>query len=226
MPATGGPSDFVSGAALQERISQIMEMGFPEADVKHAMRAAFNNPDRAVEYLMTGIPEGLDLPQPSSAAAAAVAGGASPAGAVTAAPPSDQPFNMFAGPVSAATSPSLHAVRATPATPSCLALAISRHGKALPLPLTAPCPPTFLPAGCWRCWWPATPGPRCRWAPGRAAQQPPVPGAAGHGADAPGDAAATPSGESPCLRAAGQREPLRVSHRGAGGVLAYNVPHT
>jgi UV excision repair protein RAD23 len=46
-------------------VSGLREMGFPEAEARAALRAAFGNPDVAAEYLMTGIP-----PQALAAAAA------------------------------------------------------------------------------------------------------------------------------------------------------------
>lgn len=53
-PTTGNPSGgFLTGAALTTAIDNIVDMGFPREEAQRAMRASFNNPDRAVEYLMT-----------------------------------------------------------------------------------------------------------------------------------------------------------------------------
>ncbi|RKP06185.1 XPC-binding domain-containing protein [Thamnocephalis sphaerospora] len=75
VPATAEATSYnanealVTGAQFEQAVQNMVEMGFSHADVMRAMRASFNNPDRAVEYLMTGIPEGLDAAPATEAAA-------------------------------------------------------------------------------------------------------------------------------------------------------------
>ena len=44
-------STFLTGPELQSTIQNMMEMGFEREQVMKALRASYNNPDRAVEYL-------------------------------------------------------------------------------------------------------------------------------------------------------------------------------
>ena len=44
-------------AATETEIATLMSMGFERAQVTKALQAAFNDLDRAAEYLLTGIPE-------------------------------------------------------------------------------------------------------------------------------------------------------------------------
>ncbi|EJU04294.1 UV excision repair protein Rad23 [Dacryopinax primogenitus] len=108
-PAWGDQSAFFTGAALQGAVENMMEMGFERAQVMRALKAAYNNPDRAVEYLMSGIPDHLvreEAPADAASAvpppAAAAATPAAPTPAAAAAPvapvaPANpaQPQNLF-----------------------------------------------------------------------------------------------------------------------------------
>ncbi|KAG8800045.1 hypothetical protein FRC16_003818 [Serendipita sp. 398] len=72
--ASADPS-FVTGSALETTILNIMEMtGSTREVVSRALRASFNNPDRAVEYIFNGIPEGLGGPEPAASATPATRG--------------------------------------------------------------------------------------------------------------------------------------------------------
>jgi UV excision repair protein RAD23 len=95
-------STLVGGDSLEKTIQEIMDMGGGTWDkeyVKRALRAAYNNPERAVDYLYSGIPESAEvaipvaqLPLPDSGAASeTLAVGSGPVSGV----PNSSPLNLF-----------------------------------------------------------------------------------------------------------------------------------
>ncbi|KAK2765949.1 hypothetical protein FQN54_007464 [Arachnomyces sp. PD_36] len=83
------PSALVMGPQGESVIGQMEAMGFPRSDIDRAMRAAFFNPDRAIEYLLNGIPESAQQEQQQQAAGAE----STPAAAAPANPPTTAPAN-------------------------------------------------------------------------------------------------------------------------------------
>jgi UV excision repair protein RAD23 len=94
------PSALAMGPQGEAAVAQMEAMGFPRSDIDRAMRAAFFNPDRAIEYLLNGIPENVQQEQQQAAAAAAAppqAEGtpAPPPATVPAATGGEEPVNLF-----------------------------------------------------------------------------------------------------------------------------------
>ncbi|KAK4896683.1 hypothetical protein LTR28_001812 [Elasticomyces elasticus] len=96
------PSQLALGEQRTAAIANMEAMGFARADIDRAMRAAFFNPDRAVEYLLTGIPESaLREERPAQASPTPATNPTSPpvigntGTQATAAPAGDEPVNLF-----------------------------------------------------------------------------------------------------------------------------------
>ncbi|CAN4075625.1 unnamed protein product [Withania somnifera] len=98
-------SSLVAGNNLDGAIQQILDMGggtWDRETVVRALRAAFNNPERAVEYLYSGIPEAAEVP-PVGGSPPSVQAGNQPAqpqpaaqpALIPAGGPNADPLNLF-----------------------------------------------------------------------------------------------------------------------------------
>jgi UV excision repair protein RAD23 len=87
------------GNRNEATIREMEAMGFERAQIDEALRAAFFNPDRAIEYLLNGIPENIRAEQRQPTPAAGAQGTpASPPAAQPARPAQtggDEPVNLF-----------------------------------------------------------------------------------------------------------------------------------
>lgn len=63
-----GDSGLVMGEEYERSVQEMMNMGYPRNQIEAAMRASFNNPDRAVEYLLSGNIPSIEEGEPSEEA--------------------------------------------------------------------------------------------------------------------------------------------------------------
>ncbi|CAG8981778.1 hypothetical protein HYALB_00004720 [Hymenoscyphus albidus] len=93
-PSAASSGGLAMGAERAAQIAEMESMGFERSQIDLAMRAAFYNSERAIEYLLTGIPESA---QPEQRPAAPAPGAQSPpaAAAAAVAQGDDEPINLF-----------------------------------------------------------------------------------------------------------------------------------
>merc|ERR1719154_454468 len=82
-PAAEPDTGMVLGEDYNRMVAQLQDMGYEKPQVEAALRASFNNPDRAVEYLLTGIPPSALMEAAPQAPAAGQPGQPAPATGVT-----------------------------------------------------------------------------------------------------------------------------------------------
>ena len=68
-PNYNDPNSLAMGEQRSAAVANMESMGFARSDIDRAMRAAFFNPDRAVEYLLTGIPDSAQQEEQQAPAA-------------------------------------------------------------------------------------------------------------------------------------------------------------
>ena len=99
------PDALLIGNRSEGAVREMEAMGFARPEIDAALRAAFYNPHRAIEYLLSGIPESVQAEQRRATPAAGtqanpssppLAQAAPPApAAAPAAPAADEPINLF-----------------------------------------------------------------------------------------------------------------------------------